>query len=138
MATVEISWILVFFGYWTIFFIRDNKTRMTEAEYKHELSFPFPDLGWITPCLLVGAIGSFTNQNYGIFFSVLAGSGMIFLGVIDLAFNLQNHCFNREKKGFDAIISIGVVILTLAFGLRLSKLLKMLRNNSHFYKILFM
>ncbi|MFX1388534.1 MAG: hypothetical protein ACFE9Z_00555, partial [Promethearchaeota archaeon] len=46
----------------------------------------------------------------------LAGSGMMFLGIIDLAFNVQNKKFNREKYGFDAIVSIGVVVLTLIFG----------------------
>lgn len=112
----EIVWVVLFLGFWITFFIGDNKSKMTEVEYKHELSFPFPDLGWITVCLVIAAIGLFTGQTYGYFFSALAGSGMMFLGIIDLAFNLQNNKFSREKHGFDAIVSMGVVILTFIFG----------------------
>ena len=72
---------------------------MAETEYKHELSFPLPDLGWIVPNLIIAAVGLFMEQGYGFFFSALAGSGMMFLGFIDLAFNLQNKKFNREKNG---------------------------------------
>ncbi len=112
----EIIWVVLFLGFWISFFIVDNKSKMSEVEYKHELSFPFPDLGWITPCLIISAIGLLTSQPLGYFFSALAGSGMMFLGIIDLAFNLQNKKFNREKYGFDALVSMGVVILTLIFG----------------------
>ena len=116
IAVFEIIWVVLFLGFWISFFIVDNKSKMSEVEYKHELSFPFPDLGWITPCLLISAIGLLMDQPLSHFFSALAGSGMMFLGIIDLAFNLQNNKFNKEKYGFDAIVSMGVVILTLIFG----------------------
>ena len=116
IAIFHIIWVVLFLGFWIMFFIEDNKSKMSEVEYKHELSFPFPDLGWITPCLLIAAFGLLFEQKFGYFFSALAGSGMMFLGIIDLAFNLQNDKFNREKHGFDAIVSIGVVVLTLVFG----------------------
>ncbi|MHA1148016.1 MAG: hypothetical protein ACTSR8_07190 [Promethearchaeota archaeon] len=116
IAIFQFIWIVLFLGFWIMFFIEDNKSKMSELEYKHELSFPFPDLGWITPCLLIAAIGLLLEQKFGYFFSALAGSGMMFLGIIDLAFNLQNDKFNREKHGFDAVVSVGVVVLTLIFG----------------------
>ncbi|MDX1797895.1 MAG: hypothetical protein R3255_04540 [Candidatus Lokiarchaeia archaeon] len=113
----QIIWILLFIGFWTVFYFTEyKKPKMSEVEWKHELSFPFPDLGWIVPTLIVAAIGVLLEQNYGFFFSALAGSGMMFLGIIDLAFNLQNNKFNREKHGFDAIVNIGVVVLTLIFA----------------------
>lgn len=113
----QIIWIFLFIGYWTVFYFTEyKKPKMSEVERKHELSFPFPDLGWIVPTLIVAAIGVLLEQNYGFFFSALAGSGMMFLGIIDLAFNIQNNKFNREKHGFDAIVNIGVVVLTLIFA----------------------
>ncbi|MFX0005099.1 MAG: hypothetical protein ACFFA7_05340 [Promethearchaeota archaeon] len=113
----QMIWILLFIGYWTVFYFTEyKKPKMSEVERKHELSFPFPDLGWIVPTLIVAAIGVLFEQNYGFFFSALAGSGMMFLGIIDLAFNIQNNKFNREKHGFDAIVNIGVVVLTLIFA----------------------
>lgn len=116
IAVFQIIWVLLFLGFWIMFFVEDNKSKMSEVEYKHELSFPFPDLGWVTPCLAVAAVGLFLEQKFGYFFSALAGSGMMFLGIIDLAFNLQNKKFDREKHGFDAIVSLGVVILNLIFS----------------------
>ncbi len=116
IVILEFIWVVLFLGFWISFFIVDNKSKMSEVEYKHELSFPFPDLGWITPCILISAIGLLMSHPLGYFFSALAGSGMMFLGIIDLAFNLQNNKFNREKYGFDALVSMGVVILTLIFA----------------------
>jgi hypothetical protein len=113
----QITWILLFIGFWVVFYFSEYKhPKMSEIERKHELSFPFPDLGWIVPNLIVAVIGVLLEQNYGFFFSALAGSGMMFLGIIDLAFDIQNKKFNREKHGFDAVVSIGVVVLTLIFG----------------------
>lgn len=117
MAIFQIICILLFFGFWVAFYFTEyKKGKMSEVEYKHEISFPFPDLGWIVPNLIVATIGLLLEQNYGYFFSALAGSGMMFLGIIDLAFDIQNEKFNREKYGFDAIVSMGVVVLTLVFS----------------------
>lgn len=117
IAVLEIIWVILFIGFWLVFYLTEyNKGKMPEIEYKHELSFPLPDLAWITPTLLIAAIGLILEQRYGYLFSVLAGSGMMFLGLIDLAFAIQNGKFNRKEYGFDALVSIGVVVLTLIFG----------------------
>ncbi len=123
IAILEVIWIILFLGFWISFYLTEYKNqkkaegKMSEVEFKHELSFPLPDLGWITLTLVIAAIGLFLEQNFGYFFTALAGSGMMFLGLIDLAFNIQNEGFNREKRGFDAVISIGIVVLSLIFGL---------------------
>ena len=117
MGILQIIWVILFIGFWLSFYLTEyKKGKMSEVDYKHELSFPLPDLGWITPNLIIAAIGTFMDQPFGYFFSALAGSGMMFLGFIDLAFNLQNGRFKREKYGFDAIVSICVVVLTLIFA----------------------
>ena len=117
IAIFQVIWIFLFIGFWFAFYITEyKKGKMSEVEYKHEISFPFPDLGWIVPNLIIAAIGTLLKQDFGYFFSALAGSGMMFLGIIDLAFDIQNEKFNREKYGIDALVSIGVVVLTLIFG----------------------
>ena len=117
IAIFQIIWIILFIGFWLVFYFSEYKNpKMSEVERKHELSFPFPDLGWIVPNLIIAAIGLLLEQIYGYFFSALAGSGMMFLGIIDLAFNIQNKKFNREEYGFDALVSVSVVVLTLIFG----------------------
>ncbi|TKJ19588.1 MAG: hypothetical protein CEE43_14865 [Promethearchaeota archaeon Loki_b32] len=117
IAIFQIIWVLLFIGFWLVFYFTEYKNpKMSEVERKHEMSFPFPDLGWIVPNLIIAAIGLLSEQKYGYFFSALAGSGMMFLGIIDLVFDIQNGKFNREEYGFDVVVTIGVVILTLIFG----------------------
>ncbi|MHA1916241.1 MAG: hypothetical protein ACW986_12630 [Promethearchaeota archaeon] len=104
-------------GFWISFYLSEYKNRkMSEVEYKHELSFPLPDLGWVTPNLIVAAIGLLSNQAYGFIFSISAGGGMVFLGFIDLAFAIQNGKFNRKEHGMDAYVTIAIVILMMVLG----------------------
>jgi hypothetical protein len=104
-------------GFWLMFYFTEVKNRkMSEIEFKHEISFPLPDLGWVLPNLIIAAIGLLLEQWFGYFFTVTAASGMIFLGLIDFAFNLQNKKFNIKQFGFDAVLSIVIVAIMLIFG----------------------
>lgn len=104
-------------GFWLSFYFSEYKNRkMPEVEYKHELSFPLPDLGWVTPNLIVAAIGLLSNQSFGYVFSISAGGGMVFLGLIDLAFGIQNGKFNIKENGIDAYMTIAIVVLMLVLG----------------------
>ncbi|MBY9018811.1 MAG: hypothetical protein KGD66_08260 [Candidatus Lokiarchaeota archaeon] len=118
-ATVQILLSLSLIGFWAMFYFTEfkNKDRkMSEAEFKHELSFPLPDLGWVLPNLIISSIGLLLGENFGYFFTITAASGMMFLGLIDLAYNLQNDGFNTEKHGFDAYMSILIVSVMLILG----------------------
>ena len=100
-----------------MFYFTEVKNRkMSEVEFKHEISFPIPDLGWVLPNLIVAAIGLLLEQWFGYLFTVIAASGMMFLGLIDLAFNLQNKKFNIKEYKFDAVLSIFIVAIMLIFG----------------------
>ena len=104
-------------GFWLMFYFTEVKNRkMSEVEYKHEISFPLPDLGWVLPNLIVAAIGLLLEQWFGYLFTVTSASGMMFLGLIDLAFNLQNKKFNIKEYKFDAVLSIFIVAIMLIFG----------------------
>lgn len=105
-------------GFWLMFYFTEYKSpekrKMDELSFKHELSFPLPDLGWVSPCLFIAAIGLFMGQKYGYFFSALGGSGMMFLGLIDFAFDLQNGVF--KKKETDTYMAVFIILLNLIFG----------------------
>lgn len=104
-------------GFWLMFYFTEYKNRkMSEVEFKHEISFPLPDLGWVLPNLVIAAIGLLLEAWFGYFFTVIAASGMIFLGLIDFAFNFQNKKFNVKEYGFDAVLSIIFVVILLIFG----------------------
>ena len=102
-------------GFWIMFYFTEYKNpKMSELAFKHEMSFPLPDLGWVMPCLFISAIGILMEQKFGFFFSALAGSGMMFLGLIDLAFDIQNGVF--KQKNADAYMGMVIVALMLIFG----------------------
>lgn len=108
-------------GFWIMFYFteyknKNNDRKMSETEFKHELSFPLPDLGWVFPNLIISSIGLLMGENFGYFFTITAASGMMFLGLIDLAFNLQNGGFSTKKNGFDAYMSIFIVSVMLILG----------------------
>lgn len=103
-------------GFWIFFFMVENKDPEKEEWYlKHERSFPLPDLGLITVCLLVAATGLLIGERFGIFFTIVAGGGLMFLGLIDLSFNKQNGLF--KTKDLDAYMSISIVSIVLIMGI---------------------
>ena len=117
IAIFQILIALGIIGFWINFYFSEYKNRkMSEVEFKHEISFPLPDLCWVTPTLIIAAIFLLLEQKFGFLFSVIAGSGMIFLGLIDLAFDLQNKKFYAKEYGFDAYMSVVIVGLMLIFG----------------------
>jgi hypothetical protein len=115
LAVLQIILAVGISGFWIFFFMVENKNPEKEDWYlRHERSFPLPDLGLITICLLVSATGLLTGERFGIFFTIVSGGGLMFLGLIDLAFNLQNGLF--KTKNLDAYMSIGIVSIVLIMG----------------------
>lgn len=115
LAVVQIILAIGIIGFWIFFFKVENKDPEKEEWYlKHEKSFPLPDLGLITVCLLIAAAGLLSGERFGIFFTIVSGGGLMFLGLIDLAFNLQNGLF--KTKNIDAYMSIGIVSIVLIMG----------------------
>ncbi|TFF89259.1 MAG: hypothetical protein EU548_07755 [Promethearchaeota archaeon] len=99
--------------FWIGFYFTEcrGNRNMPDDEYKHELSFPLPDLGWVTPTLFIAAIGLLMGERFGYYFSAIAGSGMIFLGLIDLAADKIYGRFETKDYRMFLAISIGVVLL---------------------------
>jgi hypothetical protein len=116
IAILQIIFAAGLIGFWIYFFLFENKDPEKEEYYlKHERSFPLPDLGLITVTLIIAAIGLLSNQKYGVFFTVVAGGALLFLGLIDFSFNLQNKRFTT--KDMDAYMSIFIVAVALFMGI---------------------
>lgn len=76
--------------YWIYFWFVERKNPKNSQVYiAFESSFPLADLLCFTPSLLIAAIGLITEQRFGVFFVTIAGGVSIFLGLLDLSFNLQ-------------------------------------------------
>jgi hypothetical protein len=94
---------LIFF--WLYFLLIERKDPEKSQIYiAHESSFPLADLLWLSPCLLIAAIGLILEQRFGVFFTIVSGGVQIFLGLLDLLFNLQQGLYKGNKS--DVILNI--------------------------------
>ena len=83
IAGLEIFVGIAIIGFWIYFFAVEYKDPEQERWYIiYERTFPLPDLGWITPCLFIGAYGLITGQNFGIFFKKPTCKIIDFFGII--------------------------------------------------------
>ena len=79
--------------YWVDFYIAGGVHVISDDWYiRFQNSFPAADL-WMSACAIVGAIGLLTGQTYGLLFALLAASSLVFLGLMDVTFNIQNKLY---------------------------------------------
>jgi hypothetical protein len=111
---------LLIICYWVDFFLRKGVQVIQEAWYIiFQKAFPVADM-WLATCALLGAIGLLTGQTYGILFSMLAASSMIFLALMDITFNVENQLYRLvgtssemklELVGNIWMLLVGVILI---------------------------
>ena len=79
--------------YWTVFFTSGALHVRGDAAYlAFERSFPLAD-GWMAVCALLGALGLWRRRSWGLLFGLLAGSSLVFLGCMDVMWNLNEGSY---------------------------------------------
>nr|MBC7244279.1 hypothetical protein [Chloroflexota bacterium] len=78
-----------------------------------ERSFPAADL-WMASACLVGAVGLWKRRPWGLLFALLSGSALIFLGLMDALFFLQNGLYWPVNA--DVMIEAVIHLWALTFG----------------------
>ena len=115
LAVLELVFAVGMIGFWTFFFLVENKNPDKTKEYfAFERSFPIPDLVWLTPGLIVSAIGVLLNQKFGYIVTIAVSGGLIFLGLVDISFNVQNKQYTSNLG--DAIMNIFINLACLILG----------------------
>lgn len=103
-------------AYWLDFFLRGTVQAVEEEWYlRFERAFPAAD-GWMAACSLVAAVGLFTGAGYATVFGLLAAGAMVFLGLMDLTFNLQNGLFRLLPQSGQMWVEAVIVGLSLVLG----------------------
>lgn len=110
-----ITSILVIY-YWVDFFVRKG-VQVTQEEWyiKFQKAFPVADM-WMVMCALLSAIGLLTEQTYGLFFSILASSSLIFLALMDITFNVENNLYRLVSTSNEMKIELVCNVWFLSFG----------------------
>jgi uncharacterized membrane protein (DUF2068 family) len=101
-------------AYWAIFFTSGEVQARHDPVYlAFESAFPLAD-AWLALCALVGAIGLLRKKDWGSLFGLLAGSSSIFLGLMDVLFNLNEG--NYALGGPEMAVEIAINLATLSLG----------------------
>ncbi|HEY94417.1 MAG TPA: hypothetical protein G4O15_05715 [Dehalococcoidia bacterium] len=103
--------------YWYDFFTKGSVPVIDEDWYiKFEKTFPVADI-WTAVCAIIGAVGLLTDNNFGPFFTLLTGSSLLFLGLMDVTFNVQNKLYQYIKKSGQMKFVVFINIWTIGFGI---------------------
>lgn len=105
--------------YWIDFYIKGGVKVVNEEWYvRFQKSFPIADL-WTAASALVGAIGLLVEENFGLFFSIIAAGSLIFLGLMDVTFNIQNKLYRLIVSSSQMKFEVFINIWTLGLGIAL-------------------
>ncbi|MGA2367762.1 MAG: hypothetical protein ABSF74_04225 [Dehalococcoidia bacterium] len=106
--------ILFWIGFFTIGLAPKNPPQ-GYLEYEH--SFPLPD-GLLAILLLVAGILLLLNNTWGSHLSLIAAGALIFLGVLDFSFNIQNGIYKISKS--DLILNAFLNVWCVGFGVAIA------------------
>ena len=85
-------------AFWVTFFQTEMLTiAETDAYDAHERSFPLAD-GYLALCAIICGVGLILMRNWALLFGLLAGSGLIFLGLMDLLWTYNQGFFNNMDQ----------------------------------------
>lgn len=100
--------------YWLLFFTSgDVQVRQDEVYLAFENSFPAADT-WMAICALLGAIGLGKQRAWGFLCGLLAASSMIFLGLMDVTFDLNQGIY--APGGIETATEVVINIFCLVVG----------------------
>ena len=103
-------------SYFIDFFKKGGGQVVNEDWYiKFQKSFIAADL-WMAACAIVGAIGLLTGQTYGLIFTIITGASLLFLGLMDIAFNIQNNLYRFLSSSGQMKLELLLNILALGLG----------------------
>ncbi len=84
------------------------------AWFAWEMSFPLAD-GWMAATAILGAVGLWRMRPTGLLFGLVSGGAMVFLGLMDVLFFLQNGLYLPLNS--EVAVELFIHIWTAIFGL---------------------
>ena len=106
--------------FWIVFFADLDAQRestfasRSTAWFAWELSFPLAD-AWVAMTAIAGAIGLWRRRPTGLLFGLVNGGAMVFLGLIDLLFFLENGLY--LPMNVEAALELLIHLWMTGFGL---------------------
>jgi len=117
MAVLELTIAAGIVAFWAAFFsfdlVRSGDPRFNEIYLAFESAFPPADL-FLTILLIFGGLGLLKDRPRGYFFTLMAGSVLLFLALLDISFNIRHGVYLLGAG--EAILNLGINGLCLAAG----------------------
>ena len=105
-----IGLILFWIGFFTIGLAPENPPL---CYFAYEHSFPLPDI-ILAMIILASGMLLLKNKDLGIFLSLVSSGGLIFLGLLDFSFNIQNGIYSASM--LDLVLNAFINIWCVGFG----------------------
>lgn len=106
-------------AYWVVWFGVDRDllaSSHADAYFRFENAFPAAD-AWLALTLIAGAVGLLRRRAWGLLATLLAGGAGIYLGCMDVLFDLENGIYLVPKGGDPSAVAIEAAINVLTFAL---------------------
>lgn len=127
LAIILIIFALGTVAFWIEFFTSGAVSMSDRPAYiEHEQSFPLAD-GYMVVCLLTCAVGLIRRRPWGLLFGLIGGSAIIFLGLMDTLYSIQQGIFSS----FDVAAAEAFVICAACLILGPATIVYLWRNRSY-------
>ncbi len=104
-------------GFWISFFTsRQDFSKMPEGYLLHEKSFVWPD-SLIAILLFISAGLLWVGNPLGERLSLVAGGMLLFLGIIDIAYEVANGMYKPPRGSLASFISTTLMIAVVALAI---------------------
>jgi hypothetical protein len=117
IALMELAIAFGIFAFWAAFFFADvvniEDPRLKEVYIAFESAFPAADF-YLATLLIAGGIGLMKRRFYGVAFSFMGGASLIFLGLLDVSFNVQQGIYSLGLE--DAVMNVFINSICIGFG----------------------
>lgn len=108
LALVAVATLLYWLDYFTsgAVHVRDDP-----VYHAFEGAFPVAD-AWMAACSLLGAIGLWRGRAWGLLCGLLAASSQVFLGLLDVSFNLNegNYAIASAAMAVEILINAWLLV----------------------------
>ncbi|MBU2488841.1 MAG: hypothetical protein KKA60_05585 [Proteobacteria bacterium] len=102
-------------AFWAAFFFFDMRPANPPPCYlPYEMSFPLPDLILAAVLLAAGAL-YYVGSGTGAVLTLVCSGALIFLGMLDVSFNIQNGVYSSSNQ--DLIANVFINLWSVGFGL---------------------
>lgn len=103
-------------AYWVDFFWHGSVNVVEEEWYiRFERAFPVAD-GFMAASCAVAAIGLLSDEPYGVAFGLVAAGALLFLGLMDVTFNVENGLYSHLAGSTPMRAELVINVWSIGFG----------------------